>query len=412
MSDHVIIAEDLVKRYKVYDSPAARLKEVLSLNRRRYHREFTALSDVSLSISRGTTVGVVGQNGAGKSTLLKILAGIIHPTSGRLEVRGKVSSIIELGMGFHPEFTGAENARINAAILGIEPERLDEIFQNIVQFSELGQFINMPVKTYSSGMFARLAFSIAINVEPDILLIDEALSVGDAIFSQRCLQRIRRLQEKGVTIFFVSHDTNTVRGICDEALLMERGTLIQHGSPKEIVQQYEVMVAERLATTGDDDTMEFHDIGAVEDGLTERRYGTFEARIENFAIENAEGRITDRLISGEPARVRMRVAFKQDLRDPVFGVMLRNRFGVEIYGTNTHLLKQKTGDFAAGSTAEVAFEFPALHIGRGTCQLSLAVHSAESHFYDYRVDCAAFEVLGAESSIGLVPLEMKLSIER
>ena len=409
----VVEAKGLVKRYRVYPTPLSRLKEVACFNRWGFHREFTALEDVDLSISKGRTIGALGRNGAGKSTLLKILAGIISPTEGALRVEGRVSSIIELGAGFHPEFSGRENVRLNAAVLGFSNDEIDEIYDQVVQFAELGNYIDMPVKTYSSGMFTRLAFSIAIHMQPDILLIDEALAVGDAIFSQRCIQQIRRLQEAGVTIFFVSHDTNAVRGLCDEVLLLERGRIIAQGPPVNIVQQYEVMVAERLAQMSAGKVVEFQDTGAPETGqlTTERRFGDFAGRIASVALENEEGEARERFLSGEKMRARLRVQFAEDLANPVFGMMIRNRFGVEVFGANTQLMKLETGDFAKNSEAEVTFAIE-LNLGHGSYQLSFAVHTPENHVYDYRVDCAVFEVLGAEESIGIAPLPASCAIQR
>jgi ABC-type polysaccharide/polyol phosphate transport system ATPase subunit len=409
----VVETRGLVKRYRVYPTPLSRLKEVLSLNRRSYHREFTALEGIDLSIAKGRTVGALGRNGAGKSTLLKILAGIISPTEGDLRVEGRVSSIIELGAGFHPEFTGRENARLNAAVLGFNNEQIDAIYDQVVQFSELGNYIDLPVKTYSSGMFTRLAFSIAIHVQPDILLIDEALAVGDAIFSQRCIQEIRRMQEQGVTIFFVSHDTNAVRSLCDEVLLLERGRIIAQGPPRDVVQQYEVMVAERLAQLSVGKVVEFHDTGAPETGdrMGERRFGDFSARIVSVALENEQGDSRERFLSGEKMRARLRVQFAEEIDNPVFGIMIRNRFGVEAFGANTNLMKLETGNFTPNSEVEVVFEVE-LNLGHGSYQLSFAVHTPENHVYDYRVDCAVIEVLGAEESIGIAPLPASCAIQR
>ena len=408
---YAIKAQGLTKHYCVYQSPFDRLKEVLTFNQKKYHREYTALNNINLKIEKGKTIGVLGPNGAGKSTLLKILAGIITPSGGGLEVNGKVSSIIELGTGFHPDFSGKENAKVNAAVLGFDDQEYEAVQKDIIEFAELGKYIDMPVKTYSSGMFARLAFSIAINARPDILLIDEALAVGDAIFTQRCIGRIRQLQEQGVTIFFVSHDTNTVRGLCDEVVLIDRGELIAEGDPKAVVQQYEVMVAERLADQSNQN-LQVQGIGAVEHlDMSEKRFGTFEARIESVNIEDENRAVKQNFICGETVNFRIKVFFEKEIKNPVIGIMLRNKFGVEVFGTNTHIMKTDTGEFQAGQTAEFNFKID-LNLGNGTYQISYAIHTSENLNFDYRVDCDIIEVTGADSSIGIVPLDHRIEINK
>ncbi|MBM3335526.1 ABC transporter ATP-binding protein [Candidatus Sumerlaeota bacterium] len=410
-----IVLSDVTKRYRVYPRPIDRLKEALTLNRRSYHREFTAVDDLSLSVPKGCTMGIIGPNGAGKSTVLKMMAGIIGPTAGQVVVHGRVASIIELGTGFHGEFSGRDNVYLSAAIMGISRERVNEVFDQIARFAELGTYINMPVKTYSSGMFVRLAFSIAIHVAPDVLLVDEALAVGDAYFAHRCLRRIREMQDRGVTVCFVSHDLDAVRNICHEAILLDRGRLIDRGAPKSIVQCYQTLVAERIArmSEGEATPPDFHSVGAVETSgdLCEHRFGTFEAEIVQAQVCDSTGRPTKRLVSGDNASFAIDVRFRKDIEDPVFGIMLRNRYGTEVFGTNSHLRGERTGSFRNGQTVRVIFRTP-LNIGVGVYAVSFAVHTATGYFYDYRVDNMLIEVVGPLASIGIAALPLTIEIDR
>ena len=411
---YAIEATGLTKRYRVYHRPLDRALEALRLSRRRLHREFTALDGIDLEVPKGQTTGVIGPNGAGKSTLLKILAGIIEPTQGELRVHGSVASIIELGAGFHPEFTGAENVRLNAGILDFSQDEIDAMFDRVCRFSELGEYIHMPVKTYSSGMFARLAFSIAINLNPEILLVDEALAVGDAVFANRCLAQIRKMRERGVTIFFVSHDASAVSTLCDHVLLLDRGRLICEGPPKTVIGRYQESVAERLAQPEDGSrAVSVHSVGAPASGpddIVEQRFGTFEARITSLDLASEDGASLRQIISCATAHVRMRVIFEQDVDKPIFGVMIKNRFGVEVFGTNTLHKKLDTGSFRAGQSVDVEFELEA-RLGIGIYTLSVAVHHPEGEFFDYRVDALVFEVIGAPDSIGYAALKTDISWE-
>jgi len=410
-----IVVKDITKRYRVYPRPIDRLKEVLALNRRCYHREFTALEKVNLAIEKGKVMGIIGPNGAGKSTLLKIMAGIIDPTDGAIEVKGRIASIVELGTGFHGDFSGRDNVYMNAAIMGYRREQVDAFFAEIARFAELGTYIDMPVKTYSSGMFVRLAFSIAVHVDPEVFLVDEALAVGDAVFAHRCLKRIREMKERGVTICFVSHDVNAVQNICDEAVLLDRGQLMDRGTPKNVIQHYQTLVAERIARMADarGGPTDFHAIGAPEttSGVGEQRFGTFEAQIVRTDVSDSSGRSIRQLLSGDNVTFAIDVEFHKDIEDPIFGIMLRNRYGVEVFGTNSYLRHESTGQFRRGQTARVFYRMP-LNIGVGSYTVSFAVHTPAGHFYDYRVDNMVIEVLGPIPSIGIAALPLDIEIDR
>lgn len=410
-----IAVKDLTKNYKCYSRPFDRVREKFGLGHKKLHREFTALNNINFEIEKGWTVGVMGPNGAGKSTLLKILAGIIEPTEGTVQVDGKISSIIELGTGFHPEFTGRENINMNASLLGFNQDEINDMYDEIIRFSELGHYIDMPVKTYSTGMFVRLAFSIAINVNPEVLLVDEALAVGDAVFAHRCLSKIREMQKRGVTIFFVSHDVNIISLICNYAMMFDRGNLIAKGNPKDVIHRYNVLIAERLSTQPISGSrgITFHDIGALQTGvdMLEQRFGTFEAKIASIRIFNSEGKETTKIISGEKAKIRYEILFNANVDNPVFGVMIKNRIGQEIFGTNTYLKKIDTGYYLEGEKVFVDFDFP-MDIGVGSYTISSAIHTIGGHFYDYRVDAFLFEVVGPLDCIGISRLDSQVSFKK
>ena len=244
-SDPIIILNHVSKKYPMYDRPAHKLLELLTLRRKQFHREFWALREIDLQVLPGTTLGIIGPNGSGKSTLLQIVAGILQQTRGDCHVKGNVAALLELGAGFNPEFTGRENVFMSGVINGLTHREVQQRFEEIVEFAEIGQFIDQPVKTYSSGMFVRLAFSVAIHVDPDILLVDEALSVGDLIFQHRCVNRIRRLRAQGKTILFVTHDLQTMTKFCDRAVLLDQGRKIEEGSPEEVAQEYRALIFAR-----------------------------------------------------------------------------------------------------------------------------------------------------------------------
>jgi ABC-type polysaccharide/polyol phosphate transport system ATPase subunit len=250
------------KQYRIYDRPGDRLKESLSRGRLRRHREFWALRDINFEIEAGTTVGLIGQNGCGKSTLLQIISGTLTPTHGQVWHDGRIAALLELGAGFDPEFTGVENVYMNASLMGFSRRETKAIFPHVERFAEIGQFIHQPVKTYSSGMYVRLAFAVAASVEPDILIIDEALAVGDAVFQHRCLRRLKELHERGATILFVSHDTAAVRALCDRAILLNAGRMIADGTPTDVLHNYQRIVMERE---------EAYDAGTVQNDQTDTK---------------------------------------------------------------------------------------------------------------------------------------------
>ncbi|MBN1476400.1 ABC transporter ATP-binding protein [Candidatus Sumerlaeota bacterium] len=409
----VIHCEGLTKVFHMHRSALRRLRAVLASHCIAGDHQLRALDHVSFTLMGGQSLGIVGPNGSGKSTLLKLLARILVPTDGVLRVHGKVASIIELGGGFHPEFTGRQNFFMNGSIVGFTRHELDGMFDRVVAFSGLGDFMELPIKTYSSGMLARLAFSIAIHMEPDILLVDEALAVGDAVFSHRCLARIHAMRERGVSLVLVTHDVNAIKQMCDEAMLLDQGMTIAHGTPDDVLLRYQTMVAERLTEIGLDGQTEFRKIGAVEIGHRRQsvRYGTFEAVIEGHTVAGEDGEPRLKFRSGERVSIEMLVVFHTDVENAVFGIMLRNRFGIEVFGTNTHLMRRREGPFRAGDRATVRFDLD-LMLHDGTYAVSLAVHTVDGHFFDYQVEATHIEVMGPMDTIGVANLPMDLSVSR
>jgi lipopolysaccharide transport system ATP-binding protein len=342
-----IKVQHLSKKYRIYDRPRDKLREMIGLGSGKLHREFWALNDISFELDSGHTLGIIGQNGSGKSTLLQILAGIMSQTRGDCLVAGKVSALLELGSGFNPEFTGRENVFMNGAILGLDQRKMEKRFDAITAFAEIGEFIDQPVKTYSSGMFMRLAFAVAVNVDPDILLVDEALAVGDLIFQHRCMHRMNHLREIGKTLVLVTHDLDAVTKFCDCALLLDGGRLLDQGKPDLMVQKYRALIFERERRYGgfDGSISEPGDAVLVKSVIEmpvaksipniDHRFGSGDAVLLGTELLNERGAAISEVVGGQTVIVRVSAQFKQDILQPILGFTLRDRLGVEISGSNT-----------------------------------------------------------------------------
>ncbi len=344
MPRKVVEFRNVSKSYPIYPSPSARLKELACLNRVSFHRDFWALRNVSFSISTGETFCVIGENGSGKSTLLQMVAGILQPTTGDVEVSGRVAALLELGSGFNPEFSGRDNVYLNAAILGFSGKQMDAKFQKIQEFAEIGDFIDQPVKTYSSGMSVRLAFAVAIHVDPEVLIVDEALAVGDIYFRQRCMRKVHELREQGVTILFVSHDTADVKALGDRVLWLDHGHVRELGEPDTVIAHYLAAMVEKDAVylTHQHRSMPNHPSGPtrapeIVDHIPniDHRWGDGRAEILGIAIYDAYGSPLHMLDPGIGIVVRISVRAKEPVALPVVGFMLRNHLGIDFAGTNT-----------------------------------------------------------------------------
>ena len=382
---------------------------------------FTAVNDVTLTVPSGSAYGVIGRNGSGKSTLLKLIAGITKPTDGTVRVNGRISALIELGAGFHPEISGRENVYINGVMLGLTKREIAERFDEIVAFAELEEFIDAPVKNYSSGMYMRLGFAVAVHVDPDILIVDEVLAVGDEGFSLKCLDKFAEFKRQGKTILLVTHGLATVQKFCDEAVWLDQGSVQGRGDPRRVVHAYLADVAEaeerqlaetdRLkleategATSPDDDTTDGQPVVNGEEPppdmfrASEGRWGSGEASIVDVALEGDEGS-AHVFGTGERMVVRMRVRVSEPLEDFVFGVSIFNAEGICCYGTNTDIEELKP-DTMVGD-GEVAFEIESLDLVEGTYKLDVAVHTREGRPYDYHRLLYTFRVKSPTKDAGI-----------
>jgi ABC-type polysaccharide/polyol phosphate transport system ATPase subunit len=344
LSDPIIVFDSVSKCYPVYESPSDRLKELFTLNRACFHKDFWALQDVSFEVRRGETFCIIGENGSGKSTLLQIVAGILQPTSGHAATHGRVAALLELGSGFNPEFTGRENVYLNAAILGLPTAEIDRRYPQIEAFAEIGSFINQPVKTYSSGMTVRLAFAVAIHVDPQILLVDEALAVGDIYFRQRCMRKVHELRAHGVTILFVSHAIGDVKAIGDRTLWLSSGRIREIGETEQVVSKYLAYMVEKdsafLEVGGAAKASAALGAARAPEIVTtipniDHRYGDGRAEVIGISVTDPNGRQLQLLEPGSKVVVRISVRAKEPVHNPNIGFMLRNHLGVDFAGTNT-----------------------------------------------------------------------------
>jgi lipopolysaccharide transport system ATP-binding protein len=343
----VIQVQHLSKKYAIYDRSWDKLVEVFHLARGIQHKEFWALQDVSFEVERGQTLGIIGQNGSGKSTLLQILAGIMRQTRGDCHVTGKISALLELGSGFNLEFTGRENVFMNGAILGLDQRKMEQRFDAIARFAEIGGFMEQPVRTYSSGMFMRLAFAVAVNVDPDILLVDEALAVGDLIFQHRCMHRMNHLRASGKTTVLVTHDLGAVTKFCDRALLLDAGYLLADGPPDKVVQKYRALIFERERRYG---LLEGEERESADGTIllpskdmpivrsipnVDHRFGNGAAQVLGVELLDERQKPAREIFGGQSVIVRISAEFLRDVARPILGFTLRDRLGVEISACNT-----------------------------------------------------------------------------
>ncbi|HYR43326.1 MAG TPA: ABC transporter ATP-binding protein [Terriglobia bacterium] len=397
----IIRAEKISKCFRIYRHPSDHLKELLSFGRRQYHEPFWAVKDVDVQAERGCCLGIIGENGSGKSTLLRMIAGVLRPTAGSISVDGRVSALLELGAGFNPQFTGRENILLNASILGFSDAQTRQRIPSIEKFAEIGEFVDRPVKTYSSGMFVRLAFAVAIHMDPDILIVDEALSVGDLFFRQRCIRRIQQLRHQGVTIVFVSHDLDSVRSLADRTIWMDHGKVHLEGKTDEVVTKY--LVA--MVTRGRKEVMEEEPMGksllsSEELSMSEEvvakipgfvthlpnidhRYGNGKAQVRGIGIYGAAGDPASGVAQGDRICIRISVEFHEDISQPNVGFMLRNRLGEDVTGTNVLHEGMRLPPARAGGRLSVDFIMDLPFLQQGFYYFSPAV--ADGRLDEYEV---------------------------
>lgn len=394
--------QNVSKVYRLYRKPADRLLELLPFSSRA-PREFWALRDVSLTVERGEVLGVIGPNGSGKSTLLQIVSGILEPTRGRVVSQGRIAALLELGAGFNPEFSGRENVFLNGEILGIARRDMERVFPDIERFAEIGSFMDRPVKEYSTGMYVRLAFSTAIHVDPEILIVDEALAVGDAIFANRCVKKFVELKERKVTVLFVSHDLGLVKRLSDRAALMIDGRVAAYGHPSEVVNRYVGLVLERQQRDQPSSSLP-KTAGSF-------RHGDASSEILSADILNTQGESTRNLEPHQTVRIRVRAAARRDLQEPVVGVLIRNRLGIDVFGTNTRIEGIDLGNIAAGQIFEVDFTFDCL-LTRQDYTLTVATQHREGYSQDWLDDVLSFSVTDARDVAGFANFKTKVDFRR
>lgn len=396
-------ANNISKVYRIYDRPVDRILETLPWSGPR-HSDFPALHPLSLEIGRGETFGVVGPNGGGKSTLLQLLTGIIEPTTGRIFRKGRTAALLELGAGFNPEFSGKENVYINGEILGLSRSEIDASMASIERFAGIGAFIERPVKTYSTGMHVRLAFSIAIHVEPEILIVDEALAVGDAVFANRCIRKFEELRKKGVTVVLVSHDLGLVKQLCDRAIFLMEGRVEAEGEPSDVINRYVGSVLERQkAWQATEDAS--HDLAVS------HRHGDGAIEIRAVELLGQDGSRTRAIRAGERVTVRVQAHFHEEQEEPMVGILIRTRNGLDVFGTNTREEGVQLPPCKSGHSIEIEFSFECCLTAQ-EYTLTVAAQHASGHSHDWLDDAIAFHVVDTAKRAGVANLPTKISISQ
>ncbi|HJT88535.1 MAG TPA: ABC transporter ATP-binding protein [Bryobacteraceae bacterium] len=392
----MVLVQNVSKLYRLYRRPADRLRELVPGSRPR-HTNFWALRDISLRVEKGEALSLIGPNGCGKSTLLQIVAGILQPTSGRVVTRGRIAALLELGAGFNPDFTGRENVYLNGEIMGMGRAAISKAMPSIEAFAEIGEFIDRPVKEYSSGMYVRLAFSTAIHVDPEILIVDEALAVGDAVFANRCVRKFEELRERGITVLFVSHDMGLVKQLSDRAILLLGGRIEAEGSPRDVVNRYIGLVLEKQAPQIQKD-------GRLQASF---RHGDGSSEVRHIEILNMRGEPVKAVASGECITVRVRCRFHRALAEPMVGILIRTRIGMEVYGTNTRIEHISLGSFQAGDELEVDFQLECW-LTPQEYTLTVATQNADGTSHDWLDDAIGFEVADARVAAGVANLRARI----
>ena len=454
--ENAISVRDVTKVYRLYDKPIDRLKESVSISHKNYHRDFYALKGLSFQVKKGETVGIIGTNGSGKSTILKIITGVLTPTSGQVDVDGKISALLELGAGFNMDYTGIENVYMNGTMMGYTKKEMDAKLQDILDFAEIGDFVYQPVKTYSSGMFVRLAFALAINVDPEILIVDEALSVGDVFFQSKCYRRMEEIRKKGTTILMVTHDMGSIIKYCDKVVLLHKGEFIAEGPAGKVVDMYKKILAGKLddlraelaaekaaeegktselpdgkssAETGDRNTdgtemsdfsggMNLSHTGLMRDQLainTDRtEYGDGRAEIYDLGLLDARGNVTNLLLKGEMFTIKECIRFHADIQAPIFTYTIKDKKGTELTGTNTmfegaDIKPVKNGD-------EYTVEFTQkMNLQGGEYLLSMSCTGFEQgeHVVYHRLyDVTNITVISNKNTVGVYDMESQVKAEK
>lgn len=436
-----IQVEDVTKIYRLYEKPIDRLKETVSVTHKNYHRDFYALNGISFQVKKGETVGIIGTNGSGKSTILKIITGVLTPTTGKVKVNGKISALLELGAGFNMDYTGIENVYMNGTMMGYTRKEMDAKLQDILDFAEIGDFVYQPVKTYSSGMFVRLAFALAINVEPEILIVDEALSVGDVFFQSKCYRRMEEIRKSGTTILMVTHDMGSIIKYCDRVVLLNRGEFIAEGKPGRVVDMYKKILAGKLEALKEELRLEEErknadigpesielsdfsggmDLGGSEDKEALMRdkltinpdrteYGDGRAEIYDLGLLDERGNVTNLLLKGEMFTIRERIRFHAALEAPIFTYTIKDKKGTELTGTNTLYEGADIKPVKAGDSYTVEFT-QKMNLQGGEYLLSMSCTGFEQgeHVVYHRLyDVTSITVISNKNTVGVYDMESQV----
>ena len=451
--ENAIRVKDVTKIYRLYDRPSDRLKESLSLTRKNYHKDFYALKGVSFDVGKGESVGIIGTNGSGKSTILKIITGVLTPSGGEVAVNGRISALLELGAGFNMEYTGIENVYMNGTMMGYSRADMDKKLPEILEFADIGDFVYQPVKSYSSGMFVRLAFALAINVDPEILIVDEALSVGDIFFQAKCYRRMEELRNSGTTILMVTHDMSSVLKYCDRTVLLNNGTKVAEGKPGEMVDLYKKILAgqydqltemiserERSNTAGalsgagkpegegsgdaakedggyaSDNREHFGEL--MRDSMTVNpsvnEYGNGRAEIYDFGVLDKDGRLTNLVLKGETFTIKERIRFNGHVEAPIFTYTFRDKKGNDLTGTNTMFENAKVDSADEGDEYEVTFS-QRMDLQGGEYLLSMSCtgfEQGELVVYHRLYDILNFTVISNKNTVGVYDMNSVVDVRK
>lgn len=400
-----LIVNNLSKSYSIYKSEWHRIARWLYISTQQSAKEHWVLQNINFIINSGEAVGIVGNNGAGKSTLLKIITGTLQPTTGHVRLNGRISAILELGMGFNPELTGRQNTYFTAALMGFDKQQIDQVMPDIENFSEIGDYFDKPMHTYSSGMQMRVAFSVATAFRPEILIVDEALSVGDAYFQHKSFERIREFQQQGTTLLIVSHDRSAIQALCTRAILLDHGCITKDGNPEEVMDFYNAMIAEKENTK--------IALNQLDNKTVQTLSGTGEARIKTVNLYNKDNSIVEFTSVGEAISLRITIDIIKNIPELVLGYMIKDRLGQPVFGTNTHHLGCPLFNLSTGEHIEYHFNFPA-NLGVGSYSIAVALHTQDNHIthnYEWRDFALVFNVVNTskDSFVGLawIPPEVK-----
>lgn len=412
MSEFAIQVKHLDKMYKLYNKPSDRLRETLGF--KVPVREHYALRDVNFQVERGETVGIIGTNGSGKSTILKIITGVLNPTAGEVKVDGRISALLELGAGFNMEYTGIENVYLNGTMMGFSKEEVDARLQDILDFADIGDFVYQPVKSYSSGMFVRLAFAVAINIDPEILIVDEALSVGDVFFQAKCYRKFEEFKKMGKTILFVSHDLSSISRYCDRVILLNKGVKLEEGSPKQMVDMYKQLLVGQDPAKAEEKKEEQKESWSQQFQVNPNmlEYGTKLAEIVDFAVLDDKDRCTNTIEKGSSFRIRMKVVFYQDIQEPIMAYTFKDIKGTEITGTNTLFEKKSVEHSQAGDSCTVTFE-QEMFLQGGEYLLSFGCtgyKDGEFTVFHRLYDACNITVVSNKNTVGFYDMNSKVEI--